>query len=123
VNKVLLGVVVGAILGALDGLTALFHGPEFKEQIVSIVLGSTFKGVVAGIAAGCFARKFRSVPLGIVFGLVVGAALAAPIAYGASEEHQRSLYLAIMLPGAIAGGIVGWATQRYGRMQEQVAPV
>lgn len=114
-NKVLLGIVVGAVLGVLDGLTALFHGPKFQEQIAGIVLGSTFKGVIAGIAAGFFARKYRSVPLGIAFGLVVGLALAAVIAKMASEENHENLYLAIMLPGGIAGALVGWATQRYGR--------
>ncbi|MCC6784382.1 MAG: hypothetical protein IT457_16180 [Planctomycetes bacterium] len=114
-NKVLLGVVVGAVLGVFDGLTALLHGPEFREQIVSIVLGSTVKGVVAGVAAGLFARWCRSLVGGIAFGLAVGALLAWPVAMGVSEEYQRNLYFAVMIPGAIAGGIVGFATQHYGR--------
>ena len=47
-NKVLLGLLVGAGLGALDGLTAWFT-PEVRSQIAGIVAGSTFKGLVAGV--------------------------------------------------------------------------
>ncbi|MEA2463799.1 MAG: hypothetical protein QOJ98_1546, partial [Acidobacteriota bacterium] len=68
------------------------------------------KGVIAGIAAGIFARKVRSVAAGIAFGLAVGLVLA----YGVAAMEGK-YYFEIMLPGGIVGAILGWATQRYGR--------
>jgi hypothetical protein len=107
-NKILLGLLLGALLGAIDGGTAWFT-PAVRAQMVTIVIGSTFKGLIAGVAAGVFARKVNSVPLGILFGLAVGALLAFLVAY-----MQHGYYLEIMLPGSIVGMIVGFATQRYG---------
>jgi len=81
-----------------------------RAGIIGIVIGSTVKGMIAGIAAGWFARKVQSVAWGIAFGLLVGAILA----YGVAAM-QHGYYFEIMLPGSIVGAIVGWATQRYGR--------
>jgi hypothetical protein len=108
-NKILVGLLLGAGLGAVDGMTAWFT-PAVRAGIIGIVIGSTFKGMIAGIAAGWFARKVKSVAWGIAFGLLVGALLA----YGVAAM-QHGYYFEIMLPGSIVGAIVGWATQRYGR--------
>ena len=48
--------------------------PELAPQIVAIVIGSTFKGLIVGALAGWFAKKVRSVPSGLIFGLIVGYA-------------------------------------------------
>jgi hypothetical protein len=111
-NKVLLGLGLGAILGAIDGMTAWFT-PAVRAQIAAIVIGSTFKGLIAGIVIGVFARKVHSLGLGILFGLAVGLLLAFIIA-----QMQHGFYLQIMLPGGMVGLIVGYATQRYGRGPE-----
>src|ERR1043166_2610247 len=74
-SKPLLGIILGAILGAFDGLTAWFT-PAVRNQLGGIVIASTVKGIIAGIAIGFFARKFHSLPIGILFGVVVGAVLA-----------------------------------------------
>lgn len=111
-SKPVLGLALGGILGIFDGLTALVSAgddPAIREGIVGIVIGSTFKGLIAGIATGYFSRKFHSLPLGIVFGLCIGAFLAAIVAI-----LQQGYYLEIILPGSIVGAIVGFATQRYG---------
>ena len=108
-NKVLVGLLLGALLGAFDGLTAWFT-PAVRNALVGIVIGSTIKGMIAGVAAGWFARKVQSVVAGIAFGLAVGLVLAWLVAF-----MQHGYYFEIMLPGAIVGAIVGWATQRYGR--------
>ncbi|HEY8211298.1 MAG TPA: hypothetical protein VIG99_27630 [Myxococcaceae bacterium] len=108
-KKVGIGLLVGAVLGALDGGTAWFSGPEVRPLIVGIVIGSTFKGVLAGVAAGFFARKFQSVPLGVTFGLGVGFVLALGVAM-----MQGAHYVEILLPGSAVGAIVGFATQRFG---------
>jgi MFS family permease len=102
-NKVLLGLLLGGGLGVLDGLTAWFT-PAVRPV----------KGMVAGVAAGWFARKVHSVPIGVAFGLVVGLLLAYAVAAMPDESGQH-YYFEIMLPGSILGAVVGWATQRYGQ--------
>ena len=108
-SKPLLGVVVGAILGAIDGLTAWFT-PAVRDQLGGIVIGSTIKGIIAGVAIGFFAKKFHSLPIGILFGVLVGAFLAYLTA-----RLNGGYYFQIMLPGTIVGLIVGFATQKYGK--------
>src|SRR5512132_2592508 len=114
-NKIVLGLLLGGVLGIFDGLTAWFT-PEARPGIVGIVIGSSIKGMIAGIAAGWFARKVHSVPAGIAFGFAVGLVLA----YGVAAM-QHGYYFEIMLPGSIVGAIVGWATQRYGRAPQSRA--
>ena len=106
-GKVWFGVVLGALLGILDGLTSWFT-PAVRAQLVSIVAGSTFKGAIAGAAAGWFAKRVNSVPLGILVGLAVGMLLA----YGVAAM-QHGYYFAIMLPGSLVGAIAGYATQKH----------
>ena len=112
-NKPVFGLVLGGILGIFDGLSALLSSPEVSSQIVGIVIGSTFKGLIAGVLVGWFAKKVNSLPLGILFGLIVGAALALPIAIMNSSALHHNYYWQIMLPGSVVGLIVGYATQRY----------
>jgi hypothetical protein len=108
-NKILLGVVLGGVLGVFDGLTAWFT-PAARPEIVGIVIGSTFKGIIAGVLIGWFARKVNSLALGVVFGVGVGLLLAFGVAF-----MQHGYYFQIMLPGSMVGLIVGYATHRYGR--------
>lgn len=107
-NKVVLGVLLGAILGDIDGATAWFT-PQVRQGLAGIIVGSTIKGIIAGVAIGFFARKVHSLLLGILFGLAIGFLLAFVIAY-----LQHGYYFEIILPGSIVGLIVGYATQRYG---------
>src|SRR5256886_13983766 len=83
--------------------------PAVRAQLAGIIIGSTVKGLIAGVAAGIFARKVNSVPLGILFGVAVGFVLAFLVAY-----MQHGYYFEIILPGSIVGMIVGYATQKYG---------
>jgi hypothetical protein len=108
-NKILVGLLVGGVLGAIDGGTAWFT-PAVRNAMLGIVIGSTIKGMIAGVAAGWFARKVQSVPAGIAFCLAIGLVLAYFVA-----AMQHGYYFEIMLPGSIVGAIAGWATQRYGR--------
>jgi hypothetical protein len=107
-NKVVIGILLGAVLGAIDGATAWFT-PAVRAGLAGIIIGSTFKGVIAGVAIGFFARKVHSLALGILFGLAVGFILAFIIA-----QLQHGYYFQIILPGSLVGVIVGYATQRYG---------
>ena len=107
-SKPLIGVALGAILGVIDGLTAWFT-PAARPELGSIVVGSTIKGIIAGVAIGFFAKKFHSLPIGILFGVVVGALLAYLTALMVGKY-----YFQIILPGTLVGLIVGFATQKYG---------
>ena len=115
-SKILLGVILGGILGIFDGLTAWFT-PEVRAGLLGIVIGSTFKGIIAGVLIGVFARKVQSLALGILFGLSVGLLLAFAIA-----QMQHAHYFAIMVPGGMVGLIVGYATQKYGASMRTQRP-
>ena len=112
-SKPMLGLLLGALLGMVDGLAA-WRVPAVRPAIVMIVVFSTLKGVISGVLIGVFARKFRSLPLGILFGGAVGLFLAFLVAAmpGENGEHY---WFEIMMPGAILGIIIGYATQKFGR--------
>ena len=111
-NKALLGLLLGGILGVFDGLSAWFT-PDVRNQLLGIVIGSTVKGLITGILVGYFARKVKSLPLGIIFGLAVGLVLAYAVA-AMPNPNGHHYYFEIMLPGGIVGTIIGYATQRFG---------
>ena len=116
-NKPVFGLLVGGILGIFDGLTAWFT-PAARPMIVSIVAGSTFKGLITGVAIGFFARKVNSLPLGTLFGVAVGLLLSYAVA-----AMQGQYYFEIMLPGGILGLVVGLATQKFPKSEERDAKV
>ncbi len=109
-NKIVFGLILGGVLGIFDGLTAYFT-PEVRAALVGIVIGSTVKGIIAGVLIGWFARKVNSLALGIAFGLGVGLLLAFGVA--SMQPGLNHFYFQIMLPGGIVGLIVGYATQKY----------
>lgn len=109
-NKPLLGTILGGILGIFDGLSALISEPSVAPEITGIVIGSTFKGLLAGVLIGWFARKVDNLGAGIAFGLVVAGAFAAMVAW----MDGRGYWWQMMLPGCALGAIVGFATQKYG---------
>lgn len=115
-NKPMVGIVVGAILGAVDGATAMLY-PESRPMIVSILIGSTFKGLFTGLVAGFFARKFRSIPIGILVGLTCAALVTYPIA--STPVEGKNYFFEIMIPGTIVGALVGFATQKFGKAPAQ----
>jgi hypothetical protein len=115
-NRPVLGLLAGAALGVLDGLSALLSAPEVREQIAGIVVGSSMKGLLAGLITGLIARKLSSSRAGMAIGTVVALAVTAPIAHlNAAASGQPSYYYKIMLPGALVGALVGYITMRYGR--------
>jgi hypothetical protein len=118
-NKIVLGLVVGGILGIFDGLSAWFT-PAVRAQLLGIVIGSTVKGLIAGILIGYFAKKVNSLPLGLLFGLGIGLLLAYAVAAMPNPEGKH-YYFEIMLPGGIVGMIVGYATQRFGQTSQLVS--
>lgn len=113
-NKPVLGLVAGGVLGVVDGLTALLSAPAVASQLPTIVIGSMGKGLVAGVLVGWFARKVNSLPLGILFGLTMGALFALPFAMATDPTTGQRYFWEILIPGSMVGLVVGFLTQRYG---------
>lgn len=114
-NKPVFGLCLGAVLGAIDGASAYSY-PDVREHgmITGIVIGSMGKGLIAGLVTGLIARKLRNLPLGVLVGFLVFVAVTYPIAIMKNEDTGRVYFWEIIIPGAICGAIVGYATQRYG---------
>lgn len=115
-NRPVIGMLVGAALGVLDGLSALVSSPEVGDQIAGIVVGSSLKGLLAGVIVGFIARKLSSLRIGVAVGVAVASIITFPIAYmNASHYGRPDYYWKIMLPGALVGAIVGYVVMRHGR--------
>lgn len=121
-NKPVLGLVLGGVLGIFDGLSALVSAPETAPLIVGIVIGSTGKGLLAGVLIGWFANKVHSMRAGMLFGLAIGAFFAFLVA-AMPDASQPHYYWEIMLPGSVLGLVVGYATQQYGADRQNVVAV
>ena len=106
-SKPAIGVVVGLLLGMLNGASAWFS-PEARPMMLFIVVGSTIKGVITGLLAGLIALRSRSLLVGVSSGLVIGFALSVIAAIGQADHYWE-----IVLPGMLVGAIVGFVTQRY----------
>jgi hypothetical protein len=117
-NKVVIGILVGLLLGALDGATAWFT-PAVRSQIAGIMIGSSIKGMLVGLAAGFYARKVNSTGKGIAFAAVIGLVLAGIVA-AIPDPSGQHFWLQIMLPGFITGAMIGFFTQRYGTTAKQI---
>jgi len=107
-NKILVGVVLGLILGLLDGATAWFT-PEVRSQMGGILIGSSIKGMLVGVLAGWYARKVQSTAKGVIVGSALGFLFALLVAI-----MQGDHYLEILLPGFVVGAMIGFLTQRMG---------
>lgn len=114
-NKPLVGVIAGAILGVFDGATAWFT-PAVRDQMAGIIAGSSMKGLVVGLAAGFFARKVQSDGKGILFGGIIGLILAGVVAAMPDPNTGQHYWVQIMLPGFVFGALTGYLTQRWGAL-------
>jgi F0F1-type ATP synthase assembly protein I len=112
VNKIVIGLLLGLVLGALDGATAWFY-PETHSLIAGIMVGSSIKGMIVGLLSGWFARKVQSTAWGIAVGSFLGLLFAFLVA-AMDATKGKPHYLEIMLPGFIVGAIIGFLTQKVG---------
>jgi hypothetical protein len=106
-NKPVFAMLVGGILGVLDGLSALLSAPEVRPMLAGIVAGSTFKGVVGGLIVGLVAQRTQSTAIVVAVGLIVGAFFAYLVTI------NEPYFWEIVLPGTIVGLITGFATAKY----------
>lgn len=123
-KKIGLAMVLGAILGAFDGMTAWFT-PAVRDQVGTIMMLSSLKSVIAGLIIGIFACYVKPRTATALFGLAVGLFFAYLVAMQPDPNTGQHYYAQIMVPGALVGLIVGYATARYGgssAMQSTVGP-
>ena len=106
-NKPVFAMLLGGVLGVFDGWSALLSAPEVRPMIWSIIAGSTFKGLVAGLIIGFVAQRTQSVATVVAVGLVVSTFFAYLVTL------NEPYFWEIILPGAIIGVIVGFATAKY----------
>jgi hypothetical protein len=107
-KKPVFAMLLGGVLGVFDGLSALISAPQEAPNIVGIVIGSTFKGVLAGAIIGFVATRTQSLALGVGVGIAVGAFLAYLL-----HVFGNPYLWELVLPGSIVGLIVGYATMKY----------
>ena len=107
-KKPLFATLLGGVLGVFDGMSAMLSAPETRPDIVGIVIGSTFKGLIVGVLIGVFATRVRSLAWVLVFGVLVSAFFAYLIA-----AMQGKYYVEIIAPGALVGLIVGYAAFKH----------
>ena len=112
-RKIGLAVLLGAFLGAFDGLTAWFE-PSVRPQLGTIVMLSSLKSVIAGLLIGLLALKVKGRTALACIGLAIGLVLAYLVASQPDPNTGEYYYAQIMIPGSIVGLIVGYATARYG---------
>jgi len=118
-NKPLVGIVAGAALGLVDGSTAWFT-PAVRPEIMSILIGSSVKGMVVGVICGFVARKVNSLAAGIGLGAALGLFFAYLVAL-APQPNGQHYYLQIMLPGFVVGALIGFLTQRWGTTSKEMS--
>lgn len=106
-RKPVFAMLLGGVLGVFDGLTALISAPQEAPNIVGIVIGSTFKGILAGLIIGLVAQRTRSMAIAVLTGVAVGAFFAWLVTLGGPYFWE------IILPGSVVGLIVGFATMKY----------
>jgi len=112
-TKPVLGLALGGILGLLDGLSG-FLEPRLAPLMVSVITFSLLKGLISGVAIGYVAQKVHSMALGILAGAGIAAALSLFVILRAGV----ALSWDILLPGMLLGVIVGFCTQRFGRVSQ-----
>jgi hypothetical protein len=107
--KPILGALVGAGQGILDGLSARAY-PEARAMIVSFVISSTVKAILTGAATTWVAWRWRSIAGGIAAGVGMGFVFSTAAAVPVMSE-RTSRYFDIVLPRMLLGAIVGFVTQ------------
>ncbi|HXT75043.1 MAG TPA: hypothetical protein VN780_02030 [Candidatus Eisenbacteria bacterium] len=110
-TKPVLGLILGGTLGLIDGLSGFFE-PSLAPMMGSVITFSMLKGLVAGIAIGYLSQRVRSIAIGITAGMAIAAVLSLVVVMHAG----MALFWDIMLPGMLLGAIVGFATQRWGKL-------
>ena len=116
--KIFVGIIVGAALGLLDGLSS-YLTPAARPLFLFIVLASMLKGFFTGVLTALIASRTRKFWPAILTGLGIGLILSFLAATFTPDPEGHRYYFQIMLPGAILGAIVGFSTQKFSVSRQQ----
>jgi len=107
-NKLLLGFLCGAVLGALDAcLVFLFPVP--RDMIGMIFASSALKSGVAGVLTGLVARKVASLGWCVAVGGFINVVLSI---FPAMQSGHPA---AVLVPGALIGMVCGLMVNKFGK--------
>ena len=107
-KKLPLSLLLGTILGLLDGLSAI-PNPEAQKMLTMIIISATIKGAITGLIIGFIARKLESIGKNTLIGLGISTMLSALAAM------PSGYYVEIMVPGAILGILLGFIVAKWGK--------
>lgn len=107
-KRVPLGLIAGAVLGLLDGLSA-FLVPEAQGMMAEIIVWGTAKGLVTGLLVGVIACKVKGVGKNALAGGAVGAVLSLLAAISTGS------YVEIVPPGIVVGLLAGLIVSKWGK--------
>jgi hypothetical protein len=110
------GVILGAILGALDGLSAAYEF-GFGQKVLTIAGLSSIKSLVVGLIVGITACYVRNKGVIIVIGTILALAFAYLAAAQPDPDTGEKYYAHIMGTGGLVGLIVGYATAKFSEKQ------
>jgi hypothetical protein len=115
-KKIGYAVILGAILGALDGLTAAYEF-GFGQKVLTIAGLSSIKSLVVGLLVGILACFVRNKAVLIVTGTAVALVFAYLAASQPDPDTGQKYYAHIMGTGGLVGLIVGYATAKFSEKQ------
>lgn len=110
--KPILGIILGAAFGFIDGLTSYFT-PE-GQRVLEIATWSGAKGLIVGLIVGVYARRVDSVKKGVIVAIGVALFLSFLVSLGNYLGEGKGYWLEIMVPGIISGAIIGYLIQKLG---------
>jgi len=116
--KIFVGIIVGAALGFLDGLSSYLTAAA-RPLFLLIVLSSTFKGFLTGVLTAFIASRTHKLLPAILAGLGIGLILSFLAATLTPDPDGHRYYFQIMLPGAVLGAIVGFSMQKLGGARQR----
>jgi len=117
-KKIAYAVILGAVLGALDGFSAAYEF-GFGQKVLTIAGLSSIKSVVVGLVVGIAAVYIRNKGVIIAIGTVLALVFAYFVAAQPDPDTGENYYLHIMGTGGLVGLIVGYATAKYSETQLQ----
>jgi hypothetical protein len=111
-KRIAFAVILGAILGAVDGLSAAYEF-GFGQKVLTIAGLSSIKSLVVGLIVGVLAYFVDNKPVIIVVGTLVALGFAFLVASQPDADTGEKYYVHIMGTGGLVGLIVGYATANY----------
>jgi len=114
--SIIVVLMIGAVVGALDGVGIFFAGEPYK---IEIFLAAILKGVLVSLLTGLSLREQKPWWHGLGYGLVYG--LASALVVFLAKGAFRSMDAPYVVPsGVVMGAMTGLAVSRFGFHRAQL---